>query len=205
VGKVVTAVRKADSPQTALLAIAAGIDLILEKLEEPHRAAAAVDPWGAEQWSPAIDETGDALAFTESYEHPPEEHVPAIQVEGNVRGEGPREVVMKGVPEEKQIARRLFAERVLKLDKTLQSGGHGSPEGFESWNDVYAKAGPMWLYIGNRELFMTYPRQVRSMMVADVEADDPEEAHKMGRDVLKFEGESGPGSTAMMNGDVNIG
>lgn len=94
------------------------------------------------------------------------------------------EVVIPPASPEKQAARRQFAEQSLQLEDNLGTG--------EDWLNAYAKGGPIWLYEGNRELFMTYGDHVRRAMVQDVIEDDPKYAGEMGRDVLKEACEEGP-------------
>lgn len=76
--------------------------------------------------------------------------------------------------------REQFARDVLQLDVAL--GPH--PEGGD-WASDYASAGPMWLYIPNRDLLMQYPDAVKAAMVADVQRYDEKVAYEMGADVLK--------------------
>lgn len=55
----------------------------------------------------------------------------------------------------------------------------------EDWTEVYAKGGPMWLYIGNPELVKSLPDSTRRALVADLEEDSPQQAREMARDILK--------------------
>jgi len=86
-------------------------------------------------------------------------------------------VVLAGASHEKYETRKRFAEEVLQLHHHIDSEG--------DIFHAYGVAGPMWLYTGNRELFMSYDPTVRALMVQDVEEDDPKAAYDMGKDVLK--------------------
>jgi hypothetical protein len=82
--------------------------------------------------------------------------------------------------EEHRARRAGFARDILKLDVAL--GAH--PDGGD-WAADYASGGPMWLYIGNRDLLMQYPDNVKAYMIGDVELYDQRVAHEMGADLLK--------------------
>jgi hypothetical protein len=73
-----------------------------------------------------------------------------------------------------------FAKRVLQLDVAL--GPH--PEGGD-WAEDYAKAGPMWMYIPNRDLVIQYDENARASMIADLELYDKRVAYEFAYDVLK--------------------
>lgn len=161
------AVRGTKNPQEALLVIAEALDQVLARLEELAEQPKADDGWG--KWS--MDDEVQA-----AFEKPDE---PAFDI---VIGEGVTEISFKAPSEEKLARRRLFAEAVLQLqEQGLEQYGIDDPF------DTYAKGGPLWLYHGNRELFMQYSPEVRAAMVMDVEEDDKREAHEMSRDVLKDE------------------
>jgi hypothetical protein len=51
--------------------------------------------------------------------------------------------------------------------------------------DQYAKGGPMWLYLGNRDAVMQMPFNYRQELVAELMLDSPAEAQEVGRDILK--------------------
>jgi hypothetical protein len=106
---------------------------------------------------------------------------------------GTSEVVFPKPSSEKYLVRSAFAKFQLKL--------HEYPEYFPNdgtvWEDVYAKGGPMWLYLGNRALVMSLPEHIKRAMIEDVEQDSPKDANEMGADILKFPGETGPGGVAM--------
>lgn len=95
--------------------------------------------------------------------------------------------------EERLEQRRIFEQQQLRLGEHLGTS--------EDWTEAYAKGGPMWLYLGNRDLVMSYPESIRAAMVEDVIATSPLDAEEMGRDVLKQAGEDGPGSVAMAAND----
>lgn len=86
-------------------------------------------------------------------------------------------VELPSVSLERYHARWSFAKSTLKLDEALGDG--------EDWFDAYATGGPMWLYLGNRDLVMSYPVETRRAMIEDVELDSPQDAADMARDILK--------------------
>ncbi len=51
--------------------------------------------------------------------------------------------------------------------------------------DAYARGGPMWLYMYDRDAVMGMPEDWRRAMVNDVLVDSPAQAHELGRDILK--------------------
>lgn len=134
------------------------------------------DGWGA--WSEAPS-TGAHTEITGDAEH--------------------TEVVVPATSAEKMEQRRHFEEHTLKLAEYFPD------EDGTDWNEAYAKGGPRWLYYGNRELVMSYPDQVRAAMVEDVLEDSPQEAEEIGRDLLKFSGETGPGHVAMKMAEGDVG
>lgn len=50
---------------------------------------------------------------------------------------------------------------------------------------AYAKGGPMWLYLGDREAMLGMPDQWLRMFVADVHEQSPRQAQELARDILK--------------------
>lgn len=117
-------------------------------------------------------------------------------------GEEAVEVLIPAPDEAKWVYRRDFALHQLKLNDYFASEhSDNAPEGFNTWAEVYAKGGPYWLYVSDRECVMSFPMELRAAMVQDVLEDNPRVAAEMGRDILKQAGEDGPGGTAM--GPVN--
>lgn len=159
----------APNPQAALAAVGQALDEVLRRLE-----ARPVEPAGWGEWSSEPDIHGKELVTVE------EDH------EGNVT------VTLAEVSPEKYEARKLFAQNVLQLDAAL-------PEVEGDVLHAYGVGGPLWLYTGNRELFISYPTQVVQQMVADIEEDDPSVSHEMARDVLK---DRGPGELPEGLGDA---
>ncbi len=51
--------------------------------------------------------------------------------------------------------------------------------------DAYAKGGPMWLYLYDRDAVMSMPADWRREFVADVMKDSPAQAQELARDILK--------------------
>lgn len=62
---------------------------------------------------------------------------------------------------------------------------------------AFAKGGPMWLYLGNREAVMAMPFDWRQWLVTEVHQDSPAAAQEMGRDILKDEGTGVDSGTAV--------
>lgn len=94
------------------------------------------------------------------------------------------EVELKPPDPARYSDRLSFAEHVLKLDEALGDD--------EDWAHAYALGGPMWLYLGNRELVMSYPEFTKQAMIEDVSLDSARDAHEMARDILKHPTEEGP-------------
>lgn len=151
--------RAAKSPQEAMLVLARGLDQIMELVS--HQAVAPED-WFTGEWSPS---------------EVPSRSGPPVQI--TELGDNTLVEIAPPSPE-KLERRRQFERDHLRLHDALGGAADG-----DDWADVYAKGGPMWLYVGNRELFMSYPDETRAAMVQDVLEDDPASAHEMGRDVLK--------------------
>jgi hypothetical protein len=141
-------------------------------LDRIEAQSQAVDEWGA--WPD--DDKQDPVTVRRR----------AMEIEQT--GEDTAEVRLRAPSEEKKQQRRLFEQQTLKLKEALGDG--------EDWTEAYAAGGPLWLYIGNRDLVMSYPEPARAAMVQDVLEDSPADAAEMGRDVLKagFD-ETGPGRT----------
>jgi hypothetical protein len=59
------------------------------------------------------------------------------------------------------------------------------------FEDAYAKGGPMWLYLGDRDAIMAMPPEYRVLMVADIEEDSPAQAQEVARDLLMDRGAEG--------------
>ena len=147
------------SPQRALAVIGQGIDEILEKLSNLEMAE-TVDGWG--EWQSNAGAVMGEPAQAATIKRDTDEAV----------------VELAPASPERQEQRRQFSENVLRLHLAL-------PELGEEVHDFYAKGGPMWLYHGNRDLVMSYDQSVRSLLVQDIEQDSHEQAHEVGRDILK--------------------
>lgn len=164
----------APNSKTAMVAIAAGIDEILARLSGPAPEAA----W--DEWSEPAPAPGRAVEI----------QTPLFQAHHT---ETTAEIEIAPTSPKKMAQRALFERQVLKL-----ANSYGNEQ---DWTEVYAKGGPLWLYMTDREFVAGLPYPIRQMMVSDVMEDDPDTAQEMGRDILKFAGESGPGSSAMMVAD----
>jgi hypothetical protein len=156
-------VRAAQNPQDALCMIADALDALYVEIAELKDQPAQDDGWGS--W-----ESGSGL-----------------QVEHDLDA-GESTVTVPAVSEEVQELRRKFAESTLNLQAALEAEGLDPTE---DWVEAYAKGGPLWLYHGNRDFVVQLPYAVRHALVLEASADDPEEAIKMGRDLLKDDGAEG--------------
>jgi hypothetical protein len=188
-------VRAATSPQEAILVLAKALDRALQGIAEIHtnlQYGKADNAWDQIGWSEPIDHSSEWLMTAQDQAKSNDRAVEVIE-NGDTT-----DIVLRTPSEEKMQRRREFEAQHLRLSETLGDA--------EDWNEAYAKGGPMWLYIGNRELVMSYPEQVRSLMIEDVIEDSPKDAHEMGADLLKQPSETGPGSVAMRANDgiVNL-
>lgn len=170
--------------------IAGQLDVIDAKLDA-LLSAKQDDGWGA--WEPVPEDEaqipgsdGDLIAdlYADMEAREPEE----VQVD-----EENSEVRIKPVSEEKMEKRRQFEREHLKIAEAL--GSEADPA--VDYTEVYAKAGPLWLFHGNLDLFMTYGYEIRQAMCQDVIEDAPKAGADMSLWALKQDGESGPGSVAM--------
>lgn len=67
--------------------------------------------------------------------------------------------------------------------------------------DAYAKGGPMWLYLYDRDAVMSMPVDWRRQFVQDVEFDSPAQAHELARDILKSEDPQPVGGVPVGDGE----
>ena len=170
----------ARNQQEALSIIARALDRIETKLNEltPQQD----DAWSAWSSEPATLATKlDQLREMEP-PAPPEELPAQFDVVMNI----PK------VSEERQAQRLMFAQQTLKLDEYFGNvDEHNTvPEGYESWAEIYAKGGPVWLYNAaeatGRDCIMSYPHEIRKSMIEDVMLDNGPLAAEMARDILKY-------------------
>lgn len=96
--------------------------------------------------------------------------------------QGVVEIDWSPLSDEHRQQRYDFAKDVLQLPLAL--GEH--PEG-RDWCADYAEAGPMFLYIPNRELLLEYPESARRVMVEDLMSYDHQVAEEVARDLLRRE------------------
>lgn len=169
------AVSKAASPQSAMLFIAQALDRIEAKLN----AQPARDGWDMD-WSP----NKEVAMSTSDYKTEMSPSDDRIIVDGDNTI-----VDVPAVSPTKMKERYHFAANDLKIDQyaAAQPGWDAEPDGYDSWADVYAHGGPMWLYHANREFVMSLSREVRTQLVEDMISQDPKLAHEMSRDILKYE------------------
>jgi hypothetical protein len=187
-------VREARSPQEALLTIARALDRIEDALTQaPMLAWDEWQPQSVSVWtSPPVTMTPEQMETVS--------HDVAVRQLDELRTQvtvedGVAEVALPPVSEAKKVERRAFATHVLRLHEHLGDD--------ENWADVYAKGGPMWLYLGNRAVVMAMPYAVKQAMIADIEEDSPQDAHEMARDILKAPCETDlGGGMRVAEGDV---
>lgn len=175
---------KSGSPLEALLAVARGIDQILER-------EAKAEVWG--EWG-AIS-TASPVAATRADQ--PRTNYGALMEATAPTPEAANTEVELDVPTPsltKLITRARLETQAIRIGDYLNDHS-------EDWNEAYARGGPVWLYTLNRELVMSLPEDARIAMIQDVEEDNPALAQEMGRDMLKQAGETGPGASAMMIAD----
>lgn len=181
---VAEAVTKSTSPLEALLAVARGIDLILER-------EAKAEIWS--EWGSIA--TASPVAATR--EDQPRTNFGALMTADQVPEAADAEIEVEVQPPsvERLLARKLLEEQSIHIGDYLNDHS-------EDWNLAYIKGGPVWLYTNNRELVISLPEATRKAMIEDVLEDNPEMAHEMSRDILKQPGETGPGSSAMQVADI---
>lgn len=173
----------APNPKDALLVIAAALDEI--RLLVEHREQSTED-WFNESWVATDERAAEIIAH----------HTAKITEDGDTT------TVEIPPPSDEKFARRLmFAQQSLKLDEQLPDRSLDEM----SWAATYAKGGPTWLYLGNRDLVMSYPPYIRQALVQDLEEDSPQQAHEMSRDILKEDCETGPGGTGMHVASGDLG
>lgn len=175
-----TDVQNSKSPREALLQLAAGLDVLLERVEALE-GSSGWDSWGGDGSSFMTEswQETNVAGFTTPHTGPPPEvpKPPAVVVNTQ---DDLTEIMFREVSDERKARRRMFADQALHLNDALRDVDPN-----EDWIEVYVKGGPLWLYHGNRELLMTYPDSTRAMMVQDVLEDSPALAHEMSIDVLK--------------------
>lgn len=169
-------VRAAKSSQEAMIALAQALDTIGLKLVELVHSppmASGFDAWDSPRW-----ETGN-------------QQEEAFRVE-QAAAEGGAIIDLPAPSPARFVERLTFGEQSLRLDEYYKNaeGTVTAPEGYDSWNHVYAKGGPYWLYTQDRDLVMGLPYSTRQALVADLEQDDPKIAAEVGRDILKQDAES---------------
>ena len=99
-----------------------------------------------------------------------------IKTETGADGEN---VVVLPTPSAKQYNARLtLAKEHMHLDEAFPKVDFDPIE-------VYAKGGPSWLYIYDRDLVLGMRDSIKRELVRDLMADDPEAASDMARDILK--------------------
>ncbi len=203
------------SPQEALLFLAERVEQLEDRIVHQERLqVTGWDEWSDEtppltEWlpDPAVEarlaEAKEELNGNESDEEskalraeillledalrPPEPdpHVDTTD-RAKIELEGETAIVeLPKVTPEKEDARRQFANDALGL----------ATEFGDEALEAYAKAGPLWLYYGNRDFVMGLSSDYKQIMVNDVEEQSPTEAQEMGRDILKDMDPGGPDRT----------
>lgn len=161
-------VQNARSPREAMLNLAAGLDVLVERINHLE-SSTNWDSWGDELGEPDLPGGIDYDRF-----------VGVVKPKAPVITEQDGETTVDIPPpsEAKQAYRRLFEQQALHLSEYLHDDD-------QDWTEVYAKGGPMWLYIGNPELVKSLPDSTRRALVSDLEEDSPQQAREMARDILK--------------------
>lgn len=154
---IVEAVQTARNPQEALVVIADA----LERLEAMLMALVKPMPGGLDEW--------DEWSEDEPEPQP-------IRTERGADGENV--VVLPTPSAEVYQARVELAEKKMRLNDAFPKVDFDPVE-------VYAKGGPSWLYIYDRDLVMGMPADVKRDLVNDLMRDDPRAAAEMARDILK--------------------
>jgi hypothetical protein len=175
-------VKTAPTPRAALLVLAEAID----KLEARLDAQQAADPWDDTAWSTEDD------GFVNS----------GPVMEADISEDGSGEVNFKVASEEKQADREKFAREVLKLDQYYHNEASDIPG--EDLIHAYKVAGPMWLYVSDRDCVMSYDENVRRHMAEDVLEDDPVAAFDFAKDVLKDASSEGPDEYRSRRGELGM-
>lgn len=90
-------------------------------------------------------------------------------------------VGLPAADEKRKAARRFWA--LSHSLHTYQSTGNALTE--HEMADAFAKGGPMWLYLYDRDGVMRMADTARRDLIADLEHDSPAEAQQVARDILK--------------------
>lgn len=207
-------VAAASGPQTALSIIAQGIDAILERLDSqsPLPAADSWEAWGSGAIRPVTPEGLPAMQ-TPHASHESAEAV-RQQLAETTDGEERRALEAKlrllqddgavpepAVPEGQRIVTTTDADAITvnlpapdgRTRRTRYDWAYDIKLGhmIEPQLDehvgarAYAKGGPMWLYLYDRDAVMKMPPEWRRMFVTDVQQQSPAQAQELARDILK--------------------
>jgi hypothetical protein len=95
----------------------------------------------------------------------------AIQIPGHNEVELP-------VPTPEQVEARMRWAQRRKLHEFI-------PLSYTQAVEAFAKGGPMWLYLGNRDAVMAMPFEYRQELVRMVAEDSVPQSQEVGRDILK--------------------
>lgn len=153
------AVEQAANPQEALLAIADGLDRLLN--QQP-----TADAWGG--WEPQP-------GGRDEYRKPAK---PAMDVAVDADGVG--EVVFADAPLHVKEARAVLMTETFPLGEALAK--QLDPD---EAIQAYIAGGPLWLREFDRVLTLQLPANIRQAMVQDVLEYDPVAAAELSRDILK--------------------
>lgn len=154
------------SPRDALLIVATALDQLARRVDQLGAAAGKWDSW--------VDD--DESSFQETGKAAQPEPEPLF-----TRDPSTGEIIFRVCDDSEKRERREAFVGQLNLD--VAYGAEDAPEG--GWDALYVNAGPMWLYLHDRDLLIQYSYEIRQAMVADVLEDDPQAGHEMARDVLK--------------------
>lgn len=205
------------SPQEALLFLADRVEQLEDRIAELEDGPAESDwsTWGdvppQEEWSPdpavekELAEAREALKGNEDPEEskalratiflledelrPPQEDGVDLDQNRTTQITDESGAVLIEVPtvdEETEEIREKFARDVLCL-----TDAYGDEPG-EAYIRAYRKGGPLVIYYTDRDFVMGLSDDVKQAMVKDVLELSPQEAHEMGRDILKDLDPGGP-------------
>lgn len=211
-------VRTARSPQEAMLALAEGLDAVLDALTDQANAEGQWGTWATpDEHVPqgvvamagqsldnakeiAAVEVAIAAATDPEDARALEARLRLLKDDGRALDINAPAGLMPTVEESADSATLVIpAPSKAKKDRRLALAHEWKLHEFLPLTDfeaadAYAKGGPQWLYGYDRDAVMQMPYAYRQAMVEDVLEDSPRAAHEMARDILK---DTGTGNSAV--------
>lgn len=201
----------AANPRAALLVLADAIDSLQSK---------PADPWGEwdDELKAAPEQTRAKPGWENQIHQSGQKPIEYDSATGEPTQGGPfskqtddgSPVVDFPTPEADQLALRRACLDHLDFENMTDRDENGNeyrlfpredtPERREEIKKLakaYIKAGPVWLYLSNRDHVIQLPIDVRQNMIADVEEVDPKYAYHMAKDILMDRGDQGADKTAL--------